>query len=195
MNDQKKDRLKYLLSMKHSIYDKLSQHKGELDQIKKAKAIDINDLLQFSRNITLTSRAPNGWQPGFPLYNSHPPAPQPEEMRAGVLAAYTEKYKKLYRISEKFLCSEGADRTDKTIVDEEAILKQYQLWKPLVARLNSYTTNSIIGAKRSREDSDEDVPVRKKMLTEENDFSSPEGKEQINEKTESKEDEDSDFDL
>ena len=46
-----------------------------------------DDVLKLAENITETSFAPAGWIPGAPLINAHPPAPQVEQMRLGLLGA------------------------------------------------------------------------------------------------------------
>lgn len=57
-----------------------------LDAASNPRRMDVNKLIGFADFITDTLHAPEGWKEGFPLVGSHPPVPQPDQMRRGKLA-------------------------------------------------------------------------------------------------------------
>ncbi len=48
--------------------------------------ITIDDLLRYARMVSVSSSAPEYWQPGMPMVGFLPPAPTAEAMRAGAFA-------------------------------------------------------------------------------------------------------------
>ena len=81
--------IRELLLKRKRISEFLYKHADELSAIRqKTKILPSTDwVLGFAENITPTLRAPNGWVPGRPLHDlgGHPPAPQLEQMRLGLL--------------------------------------------------------------------------------------------------------------
>ena len=74
-----------ILESKRKIENVLHKHKMILNSIKEGNEVkcDIDDILVFSQNISPTLFAPKGWVPGCPF--GHPPAPQVEQIRKGLL--------------------------------------------------------------------------------------------------------------
>ena len=90
-NEAVKSRLSQLYEAKKEIGDVLYKHKKLLssltqDEVERRRCT-ADDVLKLAENITETSFAPAGWIPGAPLINAHPPAPQVEQMRLGLLGA------------------------------------------------------------------------------------------------------------
>jgi hypothetical protein len=77
-----------LLACKEDIRDTLYKYEDQLIALKKLRRVELNTLLEVAQNLSYTDRAPDGWTPGAPLGKSHPPAPQPHEMRGGMLEKY-----------------------------------------------------------------------------------------------------------
>ncbi len=77
-----------LLSQRKEISNFLFEHNEELAHVKQIRKIESSKwILELADNITLTTRAPSAWAPSRPLheFRGHPPAPQFEQMRAGML--------------------------------------------------------------------------------------------------------------
>ena len=87
----KQDRLIELLSARRKISDFLRTNGEELTNISRSRMLPATWVVEFARYTTLTLKAPPGWIPGAPLVGSHPPAPQPEEMRDGALQRYNQR--------------------------------------------------------------------------------------------------------
>ena len=90
-NEEERSKLLRLYEAKKEISDVLYRHKKLLSMLSdeeiKNRRCTVDDMLKFAHNITETSYATAGWRPGAPLINSHPPAPQVEQMRIGLLGA------------------------------------------------------------------------------------------------------------
>lgn len=82
-NDIEKLRLAKVLSQR--IRSVLSELSEELDDIRAAISINSELVVTSAEHMNASLFAPVKWQPGWPLYGSEPPAPQPDAMRAGVL--------------------------------------------------------------------------------------------------------------
>ena len=87
----KQDRLIELLSARRKISDFLRTNGEELANISQSRMLSAAWVVEFARYTTLTLKAPPGWIPGAPLVGSHPPAPQPEEMRDGALQRFNQR--------------------------------------------------------------------------------------------------------
>eukprot|EP01038_Epipyxis_sp_PR26KG_P014945 gene14945-20104_t len=94
------DRVILLLSAKKRIKTTIHIHQQILGSLKSYSTFhsldELNYLLNLSQNMSLSHRAPLGWQVGMPLIRSHLPAPQLEEMRmgaVGLLAASSNNVK------------------------------------------------------------------------------------------------------
>ena len=90
-DEESRRQVKKLLEIRHSITSTLAAHEEGVKQIKNAKTVQCQDVIEFANNIAFALRAPKLWTPGFPLIGAAPPAPQAEQMRAGVLASYNKK--------------------------------------------------------------------------------------------------------
>lgn len=86
-----KRKVKKLLEIRHGITSVLNAHDEDIRYIQDAKAVDTEDLIAFANSISHSLRAPKMWTPAFPLIGGGPPAPMPEQMRAGTLAAYNNR--------------------------------------------------------------------------------------------------------
>ena len=85
-----------LLAKRKVITECLFAKKEQLDELRtKVTAVPSPDwVLSLAENLTLTVRAPKDWAPGRPLHElgGHPPAPQFEQMRVGMLAELAEEF-------------------------------------------------------------------------------------------------------
>ncbi len=77
-----------MLACKDDIRRTLFKYKEELASAKSHRNVDFRTLLEFTHNLSYTNHAPADWVPGAPLIKCHPPAPQPQEMRGGMLEKY-----------------------------------------------------------------------------------------------------------
>ena len=98
--------LKELLSLKHEISDFLYAHKDEFTNLKSSKQVEIQDILDLSRRISLTTRAPPLWKPGqpLPITFGHPPCLQLEELANGKL-----RQQQLELINQKQYLNQNTD--------------------------------------------------------------------------------------
>ena len=90
-SEEDRSRLLQLYEAKKEISNVLYKHRKLLssltdEEIKRHRGT-ADDVLKMAENVTETSYAPPGWRPGAPLINAHPPAPQVEQMRLGLLGA------------------------------------------------------------------------------------------------------------
>ena len=81
-----------LIDVHQKIYLFLQSNKQELEYIRESKFISADQIIDFSRQITLTLHAPKGWRDGNQMVNGHPPAPQPYEMLNGALQRFNVYY-------------------------------------------------------------------------------------------------------
>lgn len=79
-----------LLSVKRMIEECLRTHKEDLNLLQDSRQVSVQDLLKESLQIQFNCHAPKEYTIGMPLFKSHPPAPQPEEMRVGALPTYNK---------------------------------------------------------------------------------------------------------
>jgi hypothetical protein len=87
----KKARIGELLTIRKDITSFFRKRSEELKAIKECRVVPTDFILEFSRYTTFTLRAPEGWTPGMPLIGGHPPAPQPDQMRDGVLQRHNQQ--------------------------------------------------------------------------------------------------------
>ena len=87
----KKARIGELLTIRKNITSFFRKRSEELKSIKECRVVPTDYILEFSRYTTFTLRAPEGWTPGMPLIGGHPPAPQPDQMRDGVLQRHNQQ--------------------------------------------------------------------------------------------------------
>lgn len=87
----KKARIGELLTIRKDITSFFRKRSEELKSIKECRVVPTDFILEFSRYTTFTLRAPEGWTPGMPLIGGHPPAPQPDQMRDGVLQRHNQQ--------------------------------------------------------------------------------------------------------
>jgi hypothetical protein len=90
--------LSKLLESKKKIDAVLVRHSKILQSIKEENIVkcDTNDILKFAHNNTPVLFAPKGWIPGCSF--GHPPAPQIEQMRKGLLGNFSSACLKLENI-------------------------------------------------------------------------------------------------
>jgi len=79
-----------LLATKREIEECLRLHQEDLKLLRASRVVCVQDLLKESLQIQYNCHAPNGYTIGMPLFKSHPPAPQPEEMRVGALSTHNK---------------------------------------------------------------------------------------------------------
>lgn len=84
-------RIEQLLSIRKKVTSFFRGKSDELQSIKECRVISSDYILDFSRYTTFTLGAPEGWVPGMPLIGGHPPAPQPDQMRDGVLQRFNQQ--------------------------------------------------------------------------------------------------------
>ena len=84
-------RIEKLLTIRKSITSFFRGKSDELQSIRECRTVSIDCILEFAKYTTFTLRAPEGWTPGMPLIGGHPPAPQPDQMRDGVLQQYNQR--------------------------------------------------------------------------------------------------------
>jgi hypothetical protein len=89
--ESRKSRIEELLKTRKDISNFLRLKSQELLLLKECRAVPVDYVLDFSRYTTFTLGAPEGWTPGMPLIGAHPPAPQPDQMRDGVLQRYNQR--------------------------------------------------------------------------------------------------------
>ena len=83
-----------LLRSKGLIATALRKYGDDLQTLKNSTKTTLQDLLKTAKGIQLNCHAPNEYRIGMQLFNCHPPAPQPEEMRAGELALYQTRQRR-----------------------------------------------------------------------------------------------------
>lgn len=86
------DRVVQLMEVYEDIHRTLAALRPALEQIHASKPISIEHTLQLAERLSYSAFAPRGWVEGYQLFNKFPPAPQPEQMRIGCLAAYNEAH-------------------------------------------------------------------------------------------------------
>ena len=79
------EKLKLAKKLSQRIRSVLCELSAELDDIREAIPINSELVITSAEHMNASLFAPMKWQPGWPLYGSEPPAPQPDAMRAGVL--------------------------------------------------------------------------------------------------------------
>ena len=89
--DSRESRVEELLKTRKDISNFLRLKSNELNLLKHCRVVPVDYVLDFSRYTTFTLGAPEGWMPGMPLIGGHPPAPQPDQMRDGVLQRYNQR--------------------------------------------------------------------------------------------------------
>ena len=96
-DDEKLAEVLKLLATKRDIEESLRLHEEDLKLLRASRVVGVQDLLKESLQIQYNCHAPNGYTIGMPLFKSHPPAPQPEEMRVGALSSYNKSVGKFGR--------------------------------------------------------------------------------------------------
>lgn len=84
------DKLHRLLDVRGDILSVLRDNADALTRVRNARTVDVDQVLAFADNISLSLSAPRLWQPGHPLCGSLPPAPQLEDLRVGAMADYNK---------------------------------------------------------------------------------------------------------
>lgn len=85
-SDQKKEKIRVLLSAYDNIQSIWHELGPELQQLQEIKSVEVDYVLDLAERLAYTAHAPMGWKEGFPLINKFPPAPQADQMRQGKLA-------------------------------------------------------------------------------------------------------------
>jgi hypothetical protein len=88
---QQQRRLIELLEARRKIGEFFRIHGEELANVNQSQTLPADWVIEFARYTTLTLQAPPGWVPGAPLTGSHPPAPQPEQMRDSTLQRFNQR--------------------------------------------------------------------------------------------------------
>ena len=88
---ERTSRINQLLTIRKSITSFFRGKSDELHSIRECRTVSVDCILEFAKYTTFTLRAPEGWTPGMPLIGGHPPAPQPDQMRDGVLQRYNQR--------------------------------------------------------------------------------------------------------
>lgn len=87
----KTEKIQKLWTLYESVQSTLDEYQDKLDNLRKSRAVTINDVLEFSERIAPSAFAPLGWTEGLPLLNAFPPAPQADQMRLGRLSEYNRR--------------------------------------------------------------------------------------------------------
>lgn len=87
----KTEKIQKLWTLYESVQSTLDEYQDNLDNLRKSRAVTINDALEFSERIAPSAFAPLGWTEGLPLLNAFPPAPQADQMRLGRLSEYNRR--------------------------------------------------------------------------------------------------------
>eukprot|EP01040_Poterioochromonas_malhamensis_P014991 gene14991-16694_t len=87
----KTEKIQKLWTLYESVQSTLDEYQDNLDDLRKSRAVTINDALEFSERIAPSAFAPLGWTEGLPLLNAFPPAPQADQMRLGRLSEYNRR--------------------------------------------------------------------------------------------------------
>lgn len=87
----KTEKIQKLWTLYESVQSTLDEYQDKLDNLRKSRAVTINDALEFSERIAPSAFAPLGWTEGLPLLNAFPPAPQADQMRLGRLSEYNRR--------------------------------------------------------------------------------------------------------
>ena len=80
-----KEKFEKLLDARDVLKGALFRNKSVLQAVDSNVRVDLHQFISFADFITDTLSAPKGWQEGYPLVASHPPAPLPDQMRRGKL--------------------------------------------------------------------------------------------------------------
>lgn len=107
-----------LLAAKREIEKCLRAHQMDLNLIRESRAVSVEDLLKESLQIQYNCHAPNGYTIGMPLFKSHPPAPQPEEMRIGALSNYNKAVNKTERAGGAGIGNANSTRGASSLIDD-----------------------------------------------------------------------------
>lgn len=88
VDDERKELVKDLIAKRENIRETLFNAREQLNAIRELKTFDLETIMEVAQNLSYSGHAPPGWVPGAPLLKNHPPAPQPEEMRGGMLEKF-----------------------------------------------------------------------------------------------------------
>lgn len=122
VSDNENDRLQNLLNIKKIITQTLHECQPQLNAILQSENINIQDIIDMSRRIRLTIRAPPLWQPGYPLDNSfgHGPVFQIEELTGSLL----RKYQILYGKPKEIHTQANKESLDESIITDDSLLAE-----------------------------------------------------------------------
>ena len=121
--ESRKSRIEELLKTRKDISNFLRLKSQELLLLKECRAVPVDYVLDFSRYTTFTLGAPEGWTPGMPLIGAHPPAPQPDQMRDGVLQRYNQRRPIIIAPHETVVMKEMRDIVKSEPLQKKAIQK------------------------------------------------------------------------
>ena len=134
--------IKKLLAIKNSIRTFQFKYKDKLELIKSSKQVSIDSLIDFTDNSSLSMCANKHYQPGYPLIDSHPPAPGLEEMRNGWVAEYSSEAMASKSVRNSSSNDASSANTSSSLIikkEPESLLPQKRLLMPL----EQYSTNRI----------------------------------------------------
>lgn len=127
--EYRKSRIEELLTTRKDISNFLRLKSQELLLLKECRAVPVDYVLDFSRYTTFTLGAPEGWTPGMPLIGAHPPAPQPDQMRDGVLQRYNQRRPIIIAPHETVVMKEMRDIVKSKPPPKKAIQKDFNTAK------------------------------------------------------------------
>lgn len=82
--------IRKLLEIRKNVTDTLQIYSEDLLNIKSTENVPSSWIIEFADYVSRGLSAPMKWTPGNPLVGGHPPAPQPEQMRIGMLGQLNE---------------------------------------------------------------------------------------------------------
>lgn len=94
----------------------------EISGQKRSAPVHFQAVYNLATKMALTEHAPKGWREELPLINALPPAPQPEQMRIGVLAEYNRQQETLPGL----VLQKAANRTDAKVDYVEQVRARLQ---------------------------------------------------------------------
>ena len=137
--DERKETIKLLISKRENIRETLFSVRDQLNAVRELRSFDLDTIMTVAQNISYSGHAPPGWVPGAPLLKNHPPAPQPEEMRGGMLEKYNLQCKAKKKQSVSTVDNSSSSAAARELFDSIRLAKETPV------TLSSLNANPTIG--------------------------------------------------
>lgn len=157
-----------LVNVRELIHDFVIQHESQIAELRD----EIDNLytpavaqytLELASRIRTTYHAPVGWKEGYPLVNALPPAPQPEQMRIGLLAKYNNSEQASSFVNIRPSSASAPTAVVPNVVSAEDRSPE-AIMRRLKDKLNAYKVNILSNQEQDLPEAKEDTE-REQVLT------------------------------